>query len=378
MNKTGLIKIVAFVGSIASIVGVMLSFIFGSTHQTINVREQGTNIQIGNDNEDIRININKKEIPKNVIKTTGNAGEWLRDEYIEIFVPHKFRGPLLSASTYDLKFDLKNRMSTPLIVTKIIVKRYNKQAAIHFGNSSKATHEAVHNEVFYIEPNGQSNVSMVGNEILPKELQILVFHNLSSAPSMFEVNVDGGVFQSCLERLPKSVIFKGMDGLSAINRAASNIKSNGRNASLYSAFPGDKTTFIDSRSNLNYDIVKTWVVNFCATTGNLIVTIVDEGSVQVTNTKGKCVWSDIPTPKMGNQYSLFLANKNRSLCSNWKSLRLSGGIIEGKYISLWHLPYQDKNSYPVLVNALNGDKLKVVGVDKHHDLGIYNKTVSLE
>ncbi len=285
------------------------------------------------------------------IKTKGKALELLRDYYFELVVPNKMRGRTISNERYKIKFKLKNLTSMPVHITKI-------QAEI-FPVVTKTKFTAQNHIPRYLGPNEEKTIELTGNELLPKSVNLEIFHNLSSATSNFTIALTGNIPpKSCPPPLSSNIIEVGMEALEAINQSVPIDVLYDYN--LISAFPGNSKTYIDSKNTrLKFIEVESWVVNFCSPKGVIYGGIVDRFNANLKKTNAKCVYvSNLDFPTIGNKEALRIANSKNLICSDWQMPRLLRVKTDENYKYVWFLQYLNKEDDPILINAATGEIIK--------------------
>ena len=80
------------------------------------------------------------------------------DQYLCIDIPEKSVGTLLSENPYDLKIDIKNRTSTEMFVSDVIVKKYNAEAASRMGLADELIHVGKFHGPILIEPHEKKEI----------------------------------------------------------------------------------------------------------------------------------------------------------------------------------------------------------------------------
>ncbi len=292
-------------------------------------------------------------------KLTGNAGEWLRDNYVSIRFPDKCKGTILSDEPYNLKMDIQNRTANTLYVSKIITRRFNDKAA----KLLKETHDLIHTHEYhvpvYLPPNEMQTVLLNGNEILPKIIEVEVYHNLAVVPSKFKVDVKGIVISPPVRKpFSNKVVLAGMDSLAAIKQASAKVSEQSKEFYILSAFPGTNKTYFDDETGLKFIEVEGWVVTFCSPTHKQFAVVIEGNDINdYGDTQSEESCNPVPLPKIGNQEALRLANDNGLIRADWSSFRLVGGRIGERWTCAWALPYLGPDSLPIMIDALTGDQL---------------------
>jgi len=297
---------------------------------------------------------------QNTTNPEGYAGKWLQDEYVRIRFPSECKGWILSDEPYDLKMDMQNRMANTLYVSKIVARRFNAEAAKLLGAETDLIHTHEYHVPVYLQPNEMQTVSLNGNEILPKVIEVEIYHNLAVVPSKFKVDVGGIAISPPVRKpLPKKAIYTGLDGLSAIRQAVAKASEWSKEFHIICAFPGTNKVYLDGETGLKYIEADGWVVTFCSPAHKLF-TIIIEGSVikdyREMQSEKSC--NPVPLPKIGNQEALQLTNDHGLIRADWKNLRLIGGKIGENWTCVWELPYRGPDSLPIVIDALTGNQLE--------------------
>jgi hypothetical protein len=289
------------------------------------------------------------------------------DQYLCIDIPEKSVGTLFSENPYDLKMNIKNRTSTEMFVSSVMVKKFNKEAAKRMGLSSELIHVGEFHGPIMIEPHEKETISIVGNEILPVRAEINILHSLSDKASEFEMVLPNEIQKMPAPRiLPKEAIYTGTDGVFAIHKALSDAKTWSPDAHIIAAFPAESKELLEPESRLKILDISSWVVTiFSPEQGKYYTAIVKDDSIlekKVYLGKNDPSPDDrhpTPIPLLGNQKTLALVNANRLICGNWKSLRLSNVPVGSQWSLAWFLPYRGSDSLPIIVDAVSGDLLSM-------------------
>jgi hypothetical protein len=301
-------------------------------------------------------------------KLKGGVGEWLHDDYVGILVPQGVSGTLLGEESYDLHFELENRTSMPMEITKIAVEKYNQNAADALGMKGGLVHSSEYDILKYLKANDQTTYSIPGNEILPLTAIVKVYHSLSGQPSTFEVNLGGKLLQMpAPRRLPDEAIDVGSDALGSVQTATNAARSWNSDAMLIAAFPADHDVLIDSTSRLKYTDVRNWIVNFYSAKLNRVYTVIFRNNGFEAHDSQADQNLDLPdgpvvAPRIGNHRALAIADAANTLCADWKDgPRLQAIKLDGTWRTAWFLPYRSPSGLPVIVDAGSGELLEVHG-----------------
>ncbi len=295
-------------------------------------------------------------------RTAGSVREWLYDRYVGIQVPQEFKGPILASEGYEFVLEVENRTSMPMYIAKITVTRYNREAARLLGSATDVIFTHEDHRTQYLGPAEKKRLTQPGNEVLPKLVQVEVYHSLSSEPSRFEIDVGGKVVHlSDPRRLPPEATYRGLDGLVAIDKVREYTQSWGYEMHLVVAFPGDNKTFLDPATRLRSLEVETWVVTLCSPGNRHWTAIVSRDNVDLEELKSDEVCEPVPFPSLGNQEALGRCSQADLICADWKLLRIIGGKIENRWTCAWSLPYRGPNGLPLLVDATTGHRLRFSG-----------------
>ncbi|HME33569.1 MAG TPA: hypothetical protein VKG65_12500 [Terriglobales bacterium] len=125
------------------------------------------------------------------VKLSGYAGQQLYDQFVQVRVLDQVRGATLSAEPYDIRYDIKNRTGVPLYIARIDTRRINGSIVLNNVTINDTVFVNHDYTMKYIGANQLVSATAPGNELLPKLLQITIFHNLSQNPSIFTVDVGG-------------------------------------------------------------------------------------------------------------------------------------------------------------------------------------------
>jgi hypothetical protein len=289
----------------------------------------------------------------------------LCDQYLCIEIPEKSVGTLLAEVPYDLKINLKNRTSTEMFVSDVLVRKYNAEGANRMGLSDELVHVGKVHGPLLIEPHENKTISVVGNEILPTRAEVTILHSLSGKASEFTLDLPHELQEMPAFRiLPKEAIYTGFDGVAAIQRALPDAKGWSLDAHVIAAFPAESRVFLEPHSRLKTLEVASWVVTLFSPVKNLYYTAIVnsesiiEKQVYVGELRSKNDdRNPTPIPVIGNQKALELVSREALICGNWKSLRLSTVQINQKWSLAWFLPYRGSDSLPLIVDAVTGDLL---------------------
>jgi len=192
----------------------------------------------------------------------GGVGVWLHDQYVAVLTPNAVVGTLLSEEPYDMTLELRNVTSIPLQITKVVVEKYNREAALAVGQQGDLVHNSEYNVMQAIEPDAKITISVPGNQLLPKRAIVRIYHTLSGEPSVFDIDL--GAKQMPMPRarhLPSEGVYSGTDALEPIKKATELAASWGSPATIVAAFPGNNKTYIEPESRLKYMVrqKKSWV-----------------------------------------------------------------------------------------------------------------------
>lgn len=291
------------------------------------------------------------------------------DQYLCIDIPEKSVGTMLSEKPYDLKINIKNRTSTEMFVSEVLVRKYNAEAAKRMGLSDELIHIGQFYGPILIEPHENKEISIVGNEILPVKAEVAILHSLSGKASEFNLALPNELQEMPEPRvLPKEAIYTGIDGIPAIQKALVDARNWSPDAHLIAAFPGESSQILEPQSRLKALVIKSWVVTlFSARQEKYYTALVQDDIIlekKVYSGESKANPDDYhptPVPILGNQKALELVSANRLICGNWKSLRLSNVKVGSEWSLAWFLPYRGADSLPLAVDAISGDLLSMGG-----------------
>lgn len=297
-------------------------------------------------------------------RTEGSAGERLYDRYIGVLIPQRFKGMLLAEENYDLQMELENQSSMTMYISKIIATYSNAEVAKLLGRPNKIVYVTTDHVTRYVKSHEKQVISVEAGPYLPRNVEVSIYHSLSDKPSWFFVDVGGIVVDLPEPRhLPPEKIYHGIDGLVAIEKAKNKARIWSKDVNLVVAFPGNKNLILEPHSRLKVTQVKSWGVSFCSCTKGGYFVMVGEDQIEGSeyDYEGNC--NPFPFPQIGNQQALELADRNNLLCANWKTLSLVGGKVGEKWTCAWYLPYLGPDSFPLLIDATTGHRLRLIGAE---------------
>ena len=225
-----------------------------------------------------------------------------------------------------------------------------------------------------LDPKQQTAIVCPGNQILPAQVHVRVFHDLAESPSEFRVDAVGiEIPMNAAVQLPPETISRGLDGLVAIQKAQEKAKQWQDDALVILAFARKREAIHEPNSGLEIVAVETWEVRFCSRTGKAYIAVVTADSVEGREVAdGQNDYHEAPFPQVGSQNALEIANQRQWLCANWNGSRLeslSDDVrnprlrlisIDGQWAHAWFLPYLGPDSVPVVIDATTGDRIQMV------------------
>jgi Domain of unknown function (DUF4062) len=300
-----------------------------------------------------------------------NRDTWVSDQFVSVRVANPAVGTILGEEPYELKLELRNENTMPMMVTRIVVLSRSLQAAKLFGLNDSQVFKADIHIPYSLEGNETKSVPVRLNQILPEEIFVSIHHNQAATPSEFQLDLVGRALPMPSPRyLSRDDLFRSYDSLTAMKRAKEEAIRWSSDARLVSMFPGTHKVFIDADSNLKYIVVDGWVTTFYSRTldEQYVATVTPE---EVKGTKVKVSADDRenlprkdpPEPVLGFEQALDLANRSSLLSADWNGPRFDVVPIASGVASAWFLPYRASDGLPVIIDAVTGDQLVNAGTE---------------
>lgn len=305
--------------------------------------------------------------------------DWVEDQFVAVRISEPVTGPLLGDVPNKLVVEVKNRSSQVTKISRILVEMFNDKAAARLGLPQGAVHRRnlvreTGQPLESLDPKQQTAIVCPGNQILPAQVHVRVFHDLAESPSEFRVDAVGiEIPMNAAVQLPPETISRGLDGLVAIQKAQEKAKQWQDDALVILAFARKREAIHEPNSGLEIVAVETWEVRFCSRTGKAYIAVVTADSVEGREVAdGQNDYHEAPFPQVGSQNALEIANQRQWLCANWNGSRLeslSDDVrnprlrlisIDGQWAHAWFLPYLGPDSVPVVIDATTGDRIQMV------------------
>ena len=293
---------------------------------------------------------------------------WMSDDFTSVRISQTATGTVLGDEPYQIKLELKNPTSMQMIVTRMVVVSNNNLVSKVFGSPDGRVFTS-NNHVMYHLDGGETKLIPISlNEVLPREIEVAIYHNLAGTPSKFTLDLHARELPMPSPRyLPREKIFSGSDSLAAIRHGIEEARKWSSDSRLVAVFSTDSSIFIDPDSRLKYIVVKSWWTTFYSRKLNRdFVVGNDSGEAKAHKIDNPTQRKDVPStdpdlPVIGFEQALDIANRASLLSADWKDARLGVIDINGKSHCVWFLPYRAPNGLPVIIDAVSSEQVVLDG-----------------